>query len=232
MVAAFGIDEYGRKMILGIRQGATENATVVGELLTELVERGFDFTEPRLYILDGAKALSTAVKKHAGESAAIQRCQVHKRRNVLDHLTEEQKPEVAKKLNAAYALEDYSAAKQALNLLHRELADLNPSAARSLGEGMEETLTVHRLHLPMQLRKTLASTNVIESAFSIVEQVCKNVKRWHGGDQRQRWVGSGLLVAQKQFRRVTGYKQIPALTRELQTWAPPEHDIAKRRKVS
>ena len=180
MVAALGIDEYGRKMILGIRQGATENATVVGELLTELVERGFDFTEPRLYILDGAKALSSAVKKHAGESAAIQRCQVHKRRNVLDHLTEEQKPEVAKKLNAAYALEDYAAAKQALNAVHRELMDLNPSAARSLGEGMEETLTVHRLHLPMQLRKTMASTNVIESAFSIVEQVCKNVKRWHG----------------------------------------------------
>ena len=144
------------------------------------------------------------MKKHAGESAPIQRCQVHKRRNVLDHLTDEQKPAVAKKLNAAYALEDYAAAKQALNMLHRELMDLNPSAARSLGEGMEETLTVHRLHVPPQLRKTLASTNVIESAFSIVEQVCKNVKRWHGGDQRERWVGSGLLVAQKQFRRVTG----------------------------
>src|SRR5215469_9168764 len=141
MVAALGIDEYGRKTILGIRQGATENATVVGELLADLVERGLDFTEPRLYILDGGKALSAAVKKHAGESAAIQRCQVHKRRNVLDHLTDEQKPGIAKKLNAAYALEDYAAAKQALNSLHRELMDLNPSAARSLGEGLEETLT-------------------------------------------------------------------------------------------
>jgi hypothetical protein len=109
---------------LGIRQGATENATVVGELLGDLVERGLDFITPRLYVLDGGKALTTAVKKYAGESAAIQRCQVHKRRNVL----------------------------------HRELMDLNPSAARSLGEGMEETLTVHRLHLPMQLRKTMAST--------------------------------------------------------------------------
>jgi putative transposase len=232
MVAALGIAQDGRKTILGIRQGATENATVVSELLSDLVSRGLDFTEPRLYILDGGKALTAAVKKHAGESAAIQRCQVHKRRNVLDHLTDEQRPAVAQKLHAAYALEDYATAKQALNMLHRELMDLNPSAARSLGEGMEETLTVHRLHVPMQLRKTLASTNVIESAFSIVEQVCKNVKRWHGGDQRERWVGSGLLVAQKQFRRVTGYKQIPALTRELQTWAPPEHDIAKRRKVS
>jgi putative transposase len=232
MVAALGIAQDGRKTILGIRQGATENATVVSELLSDLVSRGLDFTEPRLYILDGGKALTAAVKKHAGESAAIQRCQVHKRRNVLDHLTDEQKPAVAKKLNAAYALEDYATAKQALNLLHRELMDLNPSAARSLGEGMEETLTVHRLHVPMQLRKTLASTNVIESAFSIVEQVCKNVKRWHGGDQRERWVGSGLLVAQKQFRRVTGYKQIPALMRELEALAPPRPEVAKRRKVS
>jgi putative transposase len=232
MVAALGIAQDGRKMILGIRQGATENATVVGELLGDLVSRGLDFTEPRLYVLDGGKALTAAVKKHAGDSAAIQRCQVHKRRNVLDHLTDEHKPAVAKRLHAAYALEDHAAAKQALNALHRELMDLNPSAARSLGEGMEETLTVHRLHVPMQLRKTLASTNVIESAFSIVEQVCKNVKRWHGGDQRERWVGSGLLVAHKQFRKVTGHKQIPALTRELEALAPPKSELVKRRKAS
>lgn len=232
MVAALGIAQDGRKMILGIRQGATENATVVGELLSDLMNRGLDFTEPRLYVLDGGKALTAAVKKHAGDSAAIQRCQVHKRRNVLDHLTEEQQPAVAKKLNAAYAMEDYAAAKRALDTLHRELMDLNPSAARSLGEGMEETLTVHRLHVPMQLRKTLASTNVIESAFSIVEQVCRNVKRWHGGDQRERWVGSGLLVAQKQFRRIVGYKQIPALIRELEAFAPSRSTVARRRKAS
>lgn len=233
MVAALGIGEDGRKTILGIRQGATENATVVGELLGDLMERGLDFTQPRLYVLDGGKALTAAVKKHAGESAAIQRCQVHKRRNVLDHLTDEQKPAVAKKLNGAYALEEYAAAKQELNVLHRELMDLNPSAARSLAEGMEETLTVHRLHLPMQLRKTMASTNVIESAFSIVEQVCRNVKRWHGGDQRERWVGSGLLVAEKQFRRVQGYKQIPMLIRELESLSPNKsEEVVKRRKAS
>src|SRR6202162_2575949 len=178
MVVALGIGQDGRKTILGIRQGATENATVVGELLGDLMNRGLDYTQLRLYILDGGKALHAAVKKYAGESAAIQRCQVHKRRNVLDHLTDEQRPAVAKKLNAAYALEDHAAAKQALSALHRELMDLNPSAARSLGEGLEETLTVHRLHVPPQLRKTLASTNVIESAFSIVERVCSNVKRW------------------------------------------------------
>jgi len=232
MVVALGIGQDGRKTILGIRQGATENATVVGELLGDLVSRGLDFTEPRLYVLDGGKALTAAVKRYAGESAAIQRCQVHKRRNVLDHLTDEQKPGIAKRLHAAYALEDYATAKQALNKLHRELMDLNPSAARSLGEGMEETLTVHRLHVPMQLRKTLASTNVIESAFSTVERVCRNVKRWHDGDHRERWVGSGLLVAQKQFRRIIGYKQIPALIRELETLASSRKAVVKARKAS
>ena len=232
MVAALGISQNGRKMILGIRQGATENATVVSELLGDLANRGLDFSEPRLYVLDGGKALHAAVKKYAGESAPIQRCQVHKRRNVLDHLTEEQKPSVAKRLNAAYAQEDHAAAKLTLEQLHRELMDLNPSAARSLGEGLEETLTVHRLHVPPQLRKTLASTNVIESAFSIVERVCSNVKRWHPGDQRERWVGSGLLVAEKQFRRVQGYKQIPTLLRELETLVPTKSDFVKRRKAS
>lgn len=232
MVAALGIGEDGRKTILGIRQGATENATVVSELLDDLVDRGLDFSEPRLYVLDGGKALTAAVKKHAGESAAIQRCQVHKRRNVLDHLSEEQQPQVAKRLNDAYALEDYGAAKQALDRLHRELMDLNPSAARSLGEGMEETLTVHKLHVPKQLRMTLASTNVIESAFSIVEQVCRNVKRWHGGDQRERWVGSGLLVAEKKFRRVKGHKQIPLLIKELEVRSTSKQEIVKRRKAS
>jgi len=232
MVAALGISQDGRKTILGIRQGATENATVVGELLGDLMNRGLDLNEPRLYVLDGGKALHAAVKKYAGESAPIQRCQVHKRRNVLDHLTDEQKPVVAKKLNAAYALEDYDAAKQALSALHRELMDLNPSAARSLGEGLEETLTVHRLHVPPQLRKTLASTNVIESAFAIVERVCANVKRWHAGDQRERWVGSGLLIAEKQFRRVQGHKQIPVLLRELEALVPSKSEVVKRRKAS
>jgi transposase-like protein len=232
MVVALGISQEGRKTILGIRQGATENATVVGELLGDLMNRGLDFSELRLYILDGGKALHAAVKKYAGDSAPIQRCQVHKRRNVLDHLTDEHKAYVAKKLNAAYALEDYAAAKQALNGLHRELMDLNPSAARSLAEGLEETLTVHRLHVPLQLRKTLASTNVIESAFSIVERVCANVKRWHAGDQRERWVGSGLLVAEKQFRRVQGHKQIPVLLRELEALAPSKSEVVKRRRAS
>ena len=232
MIAALGIGHDGSKTILGIRQGATENATVVGELLGDLMNRGLDFTEPRLYVLDGGKALHAAVKKYAGQEASIQRCQVHKRRNVLDHVTDADKPVIGKKLNGAYALQDYAAAKQALDELHHELMHLNPSAARSLAEGMEETLTVHRLHVPQQLRLTLASTNVIESAFAIVERVCLNVKRWHQGDQRERWVGSGLLIAEKQFRRVKGHKHIPALLRVLEVLKPLRKEVATRTKAS
>jgi transposase-like protein len=211
MIVALGIGCDGTKTVLGIREGATENATVVSALLSELVERGLDFSTPRLYILDGGKALHAAVRRHAGEAAFIQRCQVHKKRNVVDHLTDEHKADVKKKLQNAYAMSEYSDAKRALEKLHRELMDLNPSAARSLEEGMEETLTVHRLRVPDQLRRTLSSTNVIESAFSIVETVCRNVKRWRPGDQIERWVGSGLLVAERQFRKVIGHRQIPML---------------------
>jgi len=154
------------------------------------------------------------------------------RRNVLDHLPEDQKPLVAQRLNAAYAMERYDDARSALDKLHRELMDFNPSAARSLGEGLEETLTVHRLEMPMQLRLTLASTNVIESAFAIVEKVCANVKRWHPGDQRERWVGSGLLVAEKQFRRVKGHKLIPLLLRQMEMMTPAQVAVVRKRKAS
>lgn len=211
MIVALGIGCDGRKTVLGLREGATENAAVVGALLSDLLERGLDFTTPRLYILDGGKALHTAVRRHAGEAGFIQRCQVHKKRNVLEHLPEEHRRAVGRKLQNAYNMQDYDDAKRALQQLHRELMDLNPSAARSLEEGMEETLTVHKLRVPDQLRRTLACTNVIESAFSIVETVCRNVKRWRDGDQIERWVGSGLLVAEGQFRKVIGYRQIPKL---------------------
>jgi transposase-like protein len=211
MIAALGIGCDGTKTVLGIREGATENTAVVSALLSELVERGLDFATPRLYVLDGGKALAAAVRKHAGEAAFIQRCQVHKKRNVVDHLPDEHKSDVKRKLQNAYAMADYGDARRALDRLHRELMDLNPSAARSLEEGMEETLTVHKLRVPEQLRRTLCCTNVIESAFSIVETVCRNVKRWRDGDHIERWVGSGLLVAERQFRKVIGYRQIPSL---------------------
>ena len=211
MIAALGIGCDGTKTVLGIREGATENTAVVSSLMSELVERGWDFSTPRLYILDGGKALHAAVRRHAGEAGLIQRCQVHKKRNVVDHLPDEYKADVRRKMQNAYQMADYADAKRALDQLHRELMDLNPSAARSLEEGMEETLTVHKLRVPDQLRRSLASTNVIESAFSIVETVCRNVKRWRTGDQIERWVVSGLLVAERQLRKVIGFRQIPLL---------------------
>ena len=215
MIVALGISCDGRKTVLGLREGATENQTVVSELLSDLAGRGLDFQVPRLYVLDGSKALHAAVRRHAGEAAFIQRCQVHKRRNVIEHLPDEHRQTGKRKLQNAYAMAEYADAKRALEKLHRELMDLNPSAARSLEEGMEETLTVHRLRVPEKLRRSLASTNVIESAFSIVETVCHNVKRWRPGDQIERWVGSGLLVAERQFRRVRGFREIPLLLASL-----------------
>ena len=200
-----------------------------GQQMVAALGIGCDGTKTILRIWQGATENATVV---GGEAAPIQRCQVHKRRNVLDHITDENKPLVAKKLNAAYAMEDYAAAKQALDGLHRELMHLNPSSARSLAEGLEETLTVHRLHVPQQLRMTLASTNVIESAFSIVETVCRNVKRWHGGDQRERWIGSGLLIAENQFRRVRGHQQIPVLIRVLESLRSSKKDVVTKRKAS
>lgn len=231
MVVALGIGCDGTKTVLGIREGATENTTVVSALLGELVERGLDLSTPRLYVLDGGKALHAAVRRHAGEAAFIQRCQVHKKRNVVDHLPDEHKADVKKKLQNAYAMSDYADAKRALEKLHRELMDLNPSAARSLEEGLEETLTVHRLRVPDQLRRTLSCTNVIESAFSIVETVCRNVKRWRPGDQIERWVGSGLLVAERQFRKVIGHRQIPLLVSSMAS-AVSKKPIAKGAAVA
>jgi len=231
MIVALGIGCDGRKTVLGLREGATENATVVGALLSDLVERGLDFSTPRLYVLDGGKALHAAVRRHAGESAFIQRCQVHKKCNVVDHLPEEHKTDVRRKLQNAYAMVDYSDAKRALERLHQELMHLNPSAARSLEEGLEETLTVHKLRVPDQLRRTLSCTNVIESAFSIVETLCRNVKRWHDGDHIERWVGSGLLVAEQQFRKVIGYRQIPLLLSSLAN-AVSQKSLAKKAAIA
>jgi putative transposase len=231
MLVALGIGCDGRKTVLGLREGATENATVVGALLSDLLARGLDFSTPRLYVLDGSKALHTAVRRHAGESAFLQRCQVHKKRNVIDHLPEEHKADVRRKMQNAYSMADYADAKRALELLHHELMHLNPSAARSLEEGLEETLTVHKLRVPDQLRRTLACTNVIESAFSIVETVCRNVKRWRDGDQIERWVGSGLLVAEQQFRKVIGFRQIPLLLSSMAN-AVSHKPIAKKAAIA
>ena len=156
----------------------------------------------RLYVLDGARALVKAIREHAGEGALIQRCQLHKRRNVVGHWREEDRQAVEARLAAAYALRSTEEAQQALEQLHRELQELNPSAARSLEEGLDETLTVNRLPLEGWLRRTLSTTNPIESAFSVVETVCRRVKCWRQGDHLERWVGSALWVAEGNFRKV------------------------------
>lgn len=215
MIAAIGVGNDGQKTVLGLREGATENATVVRELLEDLAARGLDFATPKLYVLDGAKALSAAVKRHAGQDALIQRCQVHKRRNVMEQLPDEYQPSIERKLIAAYAMTAEVDARRALEQIHRELERINPSAARSLEEGMEETLTVHKLQMPEMLRKSLSSTNIIESAFSVAEELCRRVKRWRDGDHRERWAGSALLLAESKFRRIKGYKEMPNLLSAL-----------------
>ncbi len=216
LITALGITVHGQKLVLGLRQGATENATVVKQLLADLRDRGVDFEVPRLYVLDGGKALFAGVRHAAGKAAVVQRCQIHKIRNVIGHLTEEHRGHVRQKLHCAYAMREYADARRGLDLLHRELMDLNPSAARSLEEGMEETLAIHRLRVAPMLRPSLASTNLIESAFSVVETVCRNVKRWQGGDQYLRWVGSGLLYAESRWNRVHGFREIALLVKELE----------------
>lgn len=219
MIAVIGIDRAGMKHVLGLREGATENATVVRELLEDLARRGVDFTRVRLYVLDGAKALHAAVKKVAGASALIQRCQLHKKRNVRDHLPKQYQASVWRQMSAAYAMRDYEDARRALERLLRELMHLNPSAARSLEEGLEETLTIHRLGLPELLRRSLATTNIIESVFSGVEDHCRRVKRWRAGDHLQRWVASALLKVESRFRRLKGHKEMPALLSALDAYA-------------
>lgn len=216
VIVALGLTLQGHKVILGLHQGATENATVVKHLLEDIRNRGVDFDVPRLYVLDGGKALHAAVRKMAGKCALVQRCQEHKIRNVVGHLTEEYQTTVRCKMRNAYNMLEYDAAKRALDHLLRELMDLNPSAARSLEEGLQETLTVHRLRVPDKLRNTLRSTNPIESTFGTVETVCRNVKRWQGGDQYLRWVASGLLWAESRWNRIHGYRQLPIVVKELE----------------
>jgi transposase-like protein len=216
LVTALGIDETGRKTILGFHQGASENQAACDGLFSDLAGRGLDFKHLHLNLIDGSKALRNGVKKYCGDGNPIVRCQLHKRRNIVGHFADEEQSGWDRRLANAYDLRSYREAKAALLRIHDELNHVNPSAARSLEEGLEETLTLHRLKVPVELWKTLRSTNVIESAFSIVRVVCRNVKRWRPGNQIERWVGSGLVVAEKQFRRIDGYRVLPGLLAALE----------------
>jgi len=215
LIVAVGLDRLGTKVVLGLRQGAAENATVVEGLLGELAERGVDFQQPRLYLVDGSRAIRRAILTYAGDAAFLQRCQVHKIRNVIEYLAESQRPAVKFRMRAAYAKPEAADAKQALYRLHDELMKENPSAAGSLAEGMEETLTVSELRLTPKLREALSSTNTIESSFSLVDKICSQVKRWQGSDHRLRWVGSALLFAESRWNKIHGYRHMPVLVNAL-----------------
>jgi transposase-like protein len=216
MVVALGVTEQGDKRILGLRQGATENAAVCTSLLEELRERGLGTDQPTLFVLDGAKALSKAVKDVWGKQAVIQRCQQHKLRNVEAHVPEERWAEVKRRLDEAYRQTSYTQARAQLQATVKLLERISPDAAASLREGWEETLTVVRLGVAEPLRRTLATTNPIESALSIVERVTTRVKRWREGDMRQRWCAAGLLRAESKFRRVKGHRHLGELKKALE----------------
>jgi transposase-like protein len=216
LVVAMGLDRDGRKHVLGLRQGATENAEVCRSLLEDMVRRGLDAGKDYLFVLDGSKALRSAVARMFGAEALVQRCQQHKRRNVLKHLPEEHQSAVDTRISAAYKMADYDEARKSLDLTVRYLERLNPDAAASLKEGLEETLTVHKLGITGLLRKTLSTTNPLESCFSGVRTSTGRVKRWQGSDMVQRWAVAALLRAEKKFRRVKGYREIPKLAAVLQ----------------
>ena len=226
LIIALGVEENGAKHVLGLWQGATENATVSKALLEDLVARGLNPERRYLFVLDGSKALRAAVDKVFGERAEVQRCQLHKRRNVKDHLPEGCRADYDRQLRNAYAMTSYEDAKAALEKLFRQLERINPSAARSLEEGRDETLTLHRLGVGTLLRRSLATTNVIESCLSTVRYVARNVKRWQGGDHIARWTAAGLLEAEKKFRKVKGYRELKELAAKLNPHSTPQQQVA------
>jgi len=215
LITALGVDSGGSKYVLGLWPGATENAEVCGALLDDLIERGLSTEHSYLFILDGAKALRKAANKRFGHHAVVQRCQIHKQRNIEKYLPKKHHKLLALKLTAAWGMTQYSQARKELQKVHDWLASINLAAARSLEEGFDETLTVIRLGLPELLRKSLSSTNLIESCFSRADDLCRNVKRWRNANMAWRWGGTVLLEAEKHFHRVKGHRQMPMLAEAL-----------------
>jgi putative transposase len=226
VVVALGVNGEGEKQVLGLWHGATENTTVVKGLLEDLVERGLDASQPLLVVIDGAKALSNAVRSVFGDRARIQRCRIHKLRNVVEHLPKEKQVQAAWRLKSAWAETDPKKALVALQKVVQWLESISPGAARSLEEGLEETLTVTRLGLHPHLLKTFASTNLIESCFSRTEDFSRRVKRWRNGKMFLRWSATALLFAEKGFRKVRGYRYLGLLKQALQNQHLDEERIA------
>jgi putative transposase len=210
-VVALGITTEGVKIPLGLWEGSTENATLARSLLSDLVDRGLDPEQAILFVIDGGKALRRAIKDVFGEHALVHRCHRHKERNVTDLLPERDRPAMLAKLRGVWALEDARLAEQRLERLASELERTWPDAAGSLREGMSETLTLMRLGVDGPLAKTLCSTNPCESMIEVVRYTQRNVKRWRDGDMRKRWTAAGLLVAEQQFRRIVGYRDLAKL---------------------
>ncbi len=217
VLVALGIDESGRKHTLGMREGATENAATCTELMANLVERGLDTTRSLLVVIDGGKALAKAVRVVLGKRALVQRCQVHKKRNVTDQLPERLRPSVSTAMSQAYRSRDKAIALRLLKALERRLGKEHPGAAASLREGLEETLTVIGLGLPLALERTLATTNPIENLNSAARRVGGRVTRWRSGEMILRWMTAAISEAAKGFRRLKGNAGMPALIAYLKT---------------
>jgi transposase-like protein len=209
-VVALGITTEGVKIPLGLWEGSTENATVATALLSDLVERGLDPEQGILFVVDGAKALRKAIRNVFGD-VPVQRCLRHKERNVTDHLPERDRPAVKQRLRRAWALDDHTRALDQLRQLAGELERSYPGAAGSLREGIEETLTLTRLGVTGNLKRTLESTNPCESMIEIVRHTQRNVKRWSSGEMALRWTAAGMLEAEQQFRKIIGYRDLATL---------------------
>lgn len=209
LVVALGIAADGRKHVLGLWPGATENSRLCKDLLADLIERGLPTDRKYLIVLDGSKALRKAVCDVFGEDGMVQRCIQHKERNVLSYLPPEYHARARQRLRAAWGLTNYKKAHNALLKVVDFLHGISTSAARSLEEGLEDTLTLHRLEMPDTLRVSLQTTNPIESCFARAREVCRNVKRWRGPEMVSRWSATVLLEAEKGFRRIKGYRDMP-----------------------
>jgi putative transposase len=218
-VVALGISTEGVKIPLGLWEGSTENATLVGMLLADLVDRGLDPEQAILFVIDGGRALRKAIKDVFGEHALVHRCHRHKERNVCDLLPERDRPQILLRIRGTWSLTDHHLARERLELLASELDRTWPDAAASLREGMDDTLTLMRLGIDGQLAKTLCSTNPCESMIEIVRYTQRNVKRWQQGDMRKRWTAAGMLVAEQQFRRIIGYRDLAKLVLAIERHA-------------
>jgi len=221
LVAAIGIDLQGKKHVLGLWHGATENATVVKGLLEDLVARGLESERKLLVVLDGAKALRKAVQLVLGDQGLVQRCRIHKMRNVLDQLPEDKKAQVRWRLRTAWANKNVEVAHKELRKIARSLEEAWPMAAASLLEGLEETLTVQRLNIQHKLCRSLSNTNLIENCFSQVAHRVRRVKRWRSPGMTLRWTASALLQAEKTFKRINGCEQLKDLEKALRTLPTP-----------